>query len=331
MKTQLTIFISFFVTCCFGHNGEPLDSLISAKAKEYQIKSLVITHESGDNIYVHEIKKFDKDGNVIDRIMPSGGSQCTRYGYRYDSFGRRTNFLWYDLEDTAKITSELKYIYVDSSLHYTEKYNEDRQLTETITYRDSSSKNSFWIVEIEKSHTSGRETKAISRYSFFGDTLLVSEFVNFDRDGNMRDIDAYFHHVTIDSLGNRIETGGTYIFAPGSVDDEAQMQYYQNPNKLFQRQLDGEFEYTMGDINDYKIYNAKGQLVQDGLNHMDKQTFEYNSKNQLIKIIHWSLTDSEGTYDVTEIYTYDERGLPVSIEIKNLQSGTIEVYRFAYE
>jgi hypothetical protein len=331
MKTQLTLFLSFLVVHCFGHNGEPMDSLIDAKAKAYQLKSLVIIHETGGMSYTHEIRRFDSEGNVIDRIMPSDGNQITRYAYRYDSLGRRTNFLWYNKEDTSKVISELKYFYVDSSFHYTERYDADGQLETTVTHRDSVSKNIFWVEEIEKSHASGRETKTVSRYSFFGDTLLVSEFIHFDRDGNMSDIDAYFHHTSVDSLGNRTETGGTYVIEPGSIDDAAYIQFYRNPNELYQRQLDGEFKYTMGDVNEYKIYNAKGQLVQDGFNYMGKQTFEYNSNNQLVTITDWNATDSEGTYTIVEHFTYDERGLPVSIERKNQQGGTVEVYRFVYD
>lgn len=328
MKIQLSIFITLFFTNVFGHYGI-LDSLITAKAKTYQIKTLVVTREKNGKSYTFEIKKFDRDGNVIDKNYPTGGTHGERWGYRYDSLGRPTNYLYYHQEDTAQVITELKYFYVDSLFYYTEKYDGTGRLLSSCTYRDSLSENSVWTI-IKSSDTSGNQSKMAKRNIFFGDTLRLCELIYFQPDSKIKNILVFYYLTTVDSLGNRIEQSGECHFVNLRFGSPGYEDYTHNRDKFLQRQLNGEFEYAMDHIEEYSVYNTIGQLIQSGPEYLDHSIYEYNSDNQLIKISILSGDHQYETVDFVISYSYDERGLPISVEKRNLQTGEIEVDKLTY-
>lgn len=334
---KLNIFISLVITLIgyssFAHNGELLDSLIKAKAAEYNINSVTIKLSYDDTVYIHEVKKFDSNGNIIDHIIPSAHG-IDRRSFKYDSLSRKTQFVRFDKQDTSKIISEVNYTYVDSTYYFSEHSTENHPLYEINTYKYTVSKDTFWVEHIEKRLKYNKEEKSVSRYTTFGDTLSVSEFIKYNSDGKMDKIKAHYTLLRKDSAGNTIRTSGQYYVKADEIQYISMKDYFENQESYLQKQLDGEYEYEYGeDIYSYMIYNPSGQLIQNGYGIFDKQTYEYNSDKQLIKTTHWdSVEDGYGIVKVaTDNYSYDDRGLPISIQRKNLENEVISTTHYSFK
>ena len=333
----------FITSCCISllansHNGELLDSIIEKKAKELGIVELTVIYHTQDTSYVHEINRFDKDGRKIERIIP-GYDSFTRHRTKYDSLGRRVHFIIYDESDTTVIQSERKWIYADSMHYKMERYGQDGKLYETTGYEITMSDSSFSVYEKELSSTYNRTTQHLSKYTNHGDSMQISEFVTFDKEGEMDEITTYYSHIATDSLNQRyIKTEGQCNVTSDEIEELANRVdglriYYENKQKYIQNQLDGKYVYELNDAPySYKVYDFNWKLIQDGF-VLNKKTFIYNDKGQFTKIIGWgSPIDDHGMVETNEtIIEYDENGLPTSMTSRSLIKKNQRTESFTFE
>lgn len=315
-----------------------LGELIRTKAKELEIESMCIKMYSSDKEYIHLIQLFDKNGNTIEFIQPFG-NQIFRKKYKYDSLGRTTSFTYYNIEDSSKIDFEIKNYYIDSTKYIQEYYNNTGKLTRTTTStRSVDEQGREWYEDIRLYVDNQRKEKNLSRFTHIGDTLLISEYVKYDKEEKMNDIETTYQLIRKDSLGNLIKTSGDYLLKEEfwnqfHITPELLKDYYQNKEKYIQHQLDGKYAYEYGeDIHSYKIINSKNLLIQDGYG-IYKKIFEYNSQNKLIKKVQYGTSEIKiGAQDeIVTHYKYYTNGLPKSITEQNLKSGKINEYIYTYK
>jgi hypothetical protein len=307
--------------------------------KELGITEITSIISKVDTSYIYEIRKFDKLGQEIERISPSYDG-ITRHCNKYDSLGRRISFIIYNKQDTSIIQSKKTWIYIDSNHYYIKRFNANLELRQINEYSIEEEDSALWIHETETDYPRNKSTKKISKYTQYGDSLQISEFVRFDKEGKIDKITSYYDLMRIDSTANRkVFTEGTCYpvvpeLDPQTMSMEEYKEFYQNIERYFKKQLNGDYLYELNDDPyTYKVYNLKNQLIQDGHGIFDMKTFEYNSEVQLIKVIGWGAPiDDHGIVETSEsVYEYYENGLPKSIETINIQNKRSERYRFEYQ
>lgn len=338
MKRRTVFLLLMVANLSMAHNGEGLDSLISAKAKENGVKSMTIKlkYTGTDHFHTHETKQFDKHGQVIEHLIPTSAG-TDRRKVAYDSLGHRIHFFRYLEEDTTVLSSERYWFYTNSSLDREEFYGNNHVHLTTKTFEQRKNGDTVWITEVETDHKYAEVKKSIARHINLGDSVLTTEFIKLNDEGKLGAIDCYYDRYQKDNLGNTVFTEGEYLvqeeaFADLVKSPEFMRDYYQNPSKYLQKQLDGEYPFEFGSPFTYEIRSPGGKLLQAGYTRSNKSVYQYNSQNQLVKISSWGRMGIDGDNGINRetIYTYYPNGLPKALEERDLIEDRVNLYNFEY-
>lgn len=311
-----------------------LDSIIKKKMPPLGLHQLTISWSEYESSPLTDIQRFDKTGKRIEHLF-FNGNNWTRHKEEFDGKDRRTAFSFFDEKDTSLLVTKHIYTYIDSLNYKDESFNFGTELSRTTLHQTKVAKDTFWVTEIETNAKGIQISKSLSRYTLKGDSLTISEFVDFDKNGKMSDIDAYYQLGKKDKNGNVVYTSGIYDVV---VDESLQnnqalyLDVVTNPEKYIQYQLDGKYPYTYSaEITSTYVYNAKGKLI-NSYDYGDKKKYYYNSLDQLIKIDFSSKIPGFNEEKVSEqTFLYDSRGLPVKVIENRIQSGKIITYTFEFQ
>jgi hypothetical protein len=298
------------------------------------LHQLTISWSEYESTPLTDIQRFDKDGNRVEHLS-FNGNHWTRHKEEFDDKNRRTAFSFFDEKDTSLLVTKHVYTYIDSLNYKRESFNFGRELSKTTLHETKVAKDTFWVTETETNANGIQISKSLSRYTLKGDSLTVSEFVDFDRSGKMSDIKAYYQLRKKDKNGNTVSTSGIYEVV---VDESLQnnqtlyMDVMKYPEKYIQYQLDGKFPYTYGEeVNSTHSYNSKGKLISS-YDYGDKKKYSYNSQGQLIKIEFASkLPGFKEEKVCDQTFQYDTHGLPIKVLESRVQSGKTITYIFEYK
>jgi YD repeat-containing protein len=332
-KKTLFLLLMVYVSGSFAQGDDYIDSIIKVKVVEYQIKKLTINTIQNELTTLEQIKEFDSHGNLIDNLS-NRGVYYKRFEYNYDSLDRKIQFSEYDNNDTSKIHSVVKYVYIDTNTYYIEYSSPNNPVYKKKTYTYKSTKDTIWVTQIEKDFEYNKEVKTGSRYISYGDTLLISEFIKFDTKGKMDQITAYYTLNKRTGNGNLVKTAGQCTMPMNAQIDISLENYYENKEKYLQELLNGNCKYEYGEeVHSYKVYNPLGQLIQVGNQNPNKKTFTYNEAQQLIKITRWGrIHFNDNIVELTtKVYEYKPNGLPLKMVSTTIQTGKVKTYIYTYE
>lgn len=326
------LFLAHFAMCQI----EDVDTVITSRAKNLSLKEVVIKRMDLEQDTLL-IKRFDNQGNIIESLSPLVGN-TERIVYQFDTLQRKTRLVIYNNEDTTKIDSERKWYYKDSNHYTVEVFGENHRLYETTEFEITYHGDTAWVTEFETNHDFTTKDKKVSRYTQVGDSLLVSEFITYTKEGELHGINAYYDLRKQNDVGQFVHTAGQYTISSKVWDNfhkdfDLLKDFYSNPAKYLQKQLNGEFPYEYDEFpHTYEVYNAQHQLIQNG-NWPFKELYEYNSNGQLVKKVIWGenwLNDNEIVPHEETIYEYDNNGLPKSITSKSIERNKTITYIYEY-
>jgi hypothetical protein len=335
LKTTITLLILLLNANLYAQPfHQELDSIIKKKMPPLGLHQLTINWSEYESTPLTDIQRFDKDGNRIEHLS-FNGNRWTRHKEEFNEKGRRTTFSFFDDQDTSLLVTKHVYTYIDSLNYTDESFNFGKELSRTTLHQTKVAKDTFWVTEIETSANNKHVSKSLSRYTLKGDSLTISEFVHFDRNGKMSDIDAYYQLQKKDKNGNIVYTSGIYdVVVDESLhnDQALYMDVIKYPEKYIQYQLDGKFPYTYGEeVTSKHIYNSKGKIISS-YDYGNRKMYSYNSRDQLIKIDSFSSPLGSKEEKVSEqTFLYDSHGLPVKVIETRSQSGKTITYTFEYK
>lgn len=339
---KCVLLVSLLVSVLSLHaQDDPLDHLLDSMVRVNHVKEFRLDLRSigyrSDTTYFMEILRFDQRGNRIESIVPKSRNRFDRRVEAYDSLNRRVLFRDYDPEDTTHFHTEKIWIFQDSLNYRIETYSEGKK----VSYADisaRSSKDTMWITQDEYNLEYETHDRTVSRYRPVGDTMQISEHINFDNEMKLKGVDSYYQIVRTLDTGTLVMQGVWRVkeseWDEFHNDMDLMRDFYQNPEKYIQMQLDGKFEMELDeDPFIYQIYNLKGQLVQDG-HVIFKQTFSYNVNGQLIQQIGWGILEGEEYGDLVPIhytdYEYNELGLPFKVTESSVKNNNKRIMMYTY-
>jgi hypothetical protein len=340
---KCTLLVLILVSGLVLHaQDDPLDNVLDSLVRVNHVKELRIDLRSidyrSDTTYFIEIVRFDQRGNRIESIVPKARNRYDRRVEAYDSLNRRVLFREYDPEDTTHFHSEKIWIFQDTLNYRVEEYSEGKKvLYADVTAR--SSKDTMWITLDEYNLEYETHDRTVSRYRNVGDTLQISEHIQFNDQMELHGIDSYYQITRALDTGTLVMQGVLHVKESDwdlfNSDMDLMRDFYQHPEKYLQMQLDGKFEMEFDeDPFIYNIYNQKGQLVQDG-EGIYKQTFTYNERGQLIQQIGWGELDGEEYSDLIPVhftdFEYNERGLPLKVTESSVENSNTRIKMYTYK
>ncbi len=330
----------FFIKICvlstlttYSQDVDILNADLKFIVKEKGIKRILIK-ELKDTVCLKEVFEFDRNGKEI-KWLTISGELVQKFTYRYDSLGRKIEQLRYDVEDTSKIIHEMQWTYFDSLNYVLNEYETNHTLYQQTKYSIKISADTIWIEEKEIYKNSGRELKHVARHINYADTLLTSEFIEFNSDGKMNAIDSYYKRWE-DSLGYKTEYWGEYypietedtLSAFLTTKEDLEEFFRDNENFLLIR-LAGGFKYEYDYPMEIKKFDRNGRLIFSGTpNAYDNYLF--NEQGQLIQCAtRDSDEDGQEIFFISN-YFYDKDGLITSI-IYTDELGNITTTIYQYE
>lgn len=341
MKKAHLLLVFLVLSKLLSAQDDQIQYLIDSLIRVHDVKEMRTDMRSislvDDSTYLIDISYFDERGNRIESIAPGSRNRFERRIYRYDTLDRRTLFREYDKTDTTLFYSETKWVYQDSTHYRKERYYEG-ELTSFTEYEIKTAPDTLWVIEEEHLLEYDKSDRKVSRYRYLGDTLQISEFIHYNDSLKLSRVDTYYE------LRRDIDTGylvmaGQYIVKSDEwhkfyASRELMRDYYANPDKYIQMQLDGEFEMEYhDDPHTYQIYNYQDQLVQDGYG-IYKSTYAYNQKGQLIEITKWGEDREESYGPLVEthftFYEYDDKGFPIKMVTESLERQIQRIYTYTY-
>lgn len=341
MKNVGLFILLFFLRIIAIAQDDPMDRLINSLVRKHHVQQLRIdvqtVSERSDTTIWLETRYFDERGNMVKSISPKYGGLYDKRIKLYDSLNRQILYRGYDEKDTTIFHSETKWMYTDST-HYRRELYYKGNLTGTNTYFIEKHGDTTWVTEDEHQLGYDRRNHEVSRYRMIGDTLQISEHIQYDDSLRMKDVDTYYWVKRYLDTGYLI-MAGRYNVKIDELDrfqysDSLMLDYYRHPDKYIQMQLDGEFAYEYDeDPSTYKIYNYNNQLLQNGRG-IFKSTYEYNTEGQLTKVTRWGQNESYNHYGITEqgyvYYEYNDKGLPIKVTTESLPSGRASTHIVHY-
>lgn len=344
MKNAGLLLLFLFLRIIASAQEDPTKYLIDSLVRAHHVKEMRIDEQTVsailDTTRWIETRSFDARGNKIQSLTPNWQGGYIKRINLYDSLNRRILYREYDEKDTTIFHNETKWVYTDSTHYRKESYHEGN-LTETNTYLIKTSGDTTWVTEDEHSLTYNRRDHSVSRFRLIGDTLHISEYIEYDDSLRMKDIKAYYR-VKRDLDTGYLFMSGTYIVQLGEWEqfignDSLIRDYYMNPDKYIQMQLDGKFAYEYDEEpHSYRLYNYKHQLLQNG-QYSSKSTYTYNKDGQLTMITRWGVPEYDySSNKILEIghvfYEYNDKGLPIKVTTENAsrRSGSTHIIHYTY-
>lgn len=345
---NIRIFIILLILHFVGQNvysqaDEMIDTLLNSKIKELGVREVTVwvrTKSSyHDTTQFNETKRYDRKGNRVEHFFPYGRG-LERRVYKYDSLDRTVAFFRFDNKDTTKVISEKYWTFIDSAHTKTELYHLNHELYSREFSNVELDGDTVWFHHDKTEFPSKRREVKATRYRVIGDTLAITEYIKYDDSLKLSKIDAYFKVTRQQSDSTFLYMEGQYILASEAFDDfhvdrELMIDYYRNPDKYLQMQLDGKFPYEYHpDPFIYRILDSRKRIIQDGVG-WSKVTFEYDDSNRLLKTVSWGMEEGEYYGPLiqtgTKTYYYREDGLPEKIVGENLKNGNLQEVILEYQ
>lgn len=320
-----------------------IDTLLKSKIKELGVKEVTVMIRTKsafhDTTQFNETSRYDQRGNRVEHFFPYGRG-LDRRRYEFDSLDRNVAFYRYDNKDTTKLTSEKYWTYIDSTHTKTELYHLNHELYSTELSEVEVRGDTLWFHHDKTEHPYNRREVKSTRYRVIGDTLAITEYIKYNDSLKLSKIDAYYNVTRKQPDGTYLYMEGQYIISSEAFDDfhidrELMMDYYRNPDKYLQMQLDGKFPYEYHpDPFTYQILDSNKRLIRDGVG-WSKVTFEYDDNNRLLKTVSWGQEEGEyyGPLIETGVKTfyYREDGLPEKIVGENVKNGNLHIVIYEYQ
>ena len=346
IKTILISSLCLLANLTFAQQDQ-IDLLIDSLIRKHQVREFRVDvrqiNNFSDTTYWLESKFYDAKGNMIEKVSPGFKGKFDRHSFVYDSLNRRIRYRNYDREDTTVFYGETRWTYEDS-MHYRKENYYNNELESYTDYTYKVAEDTFWVIEDEYRLKYKKQEHMVSRYRMVGDSLQISEFIDYNEKMEPKHIDTYYD-LTRQLNNGYLKMAGVYrvksdVWDQFYRDPELMKDYYTHPEKYIQMQLDGKFAFEYDEEpHTYEVYNAKGQLIQDG-QWLMKKTFEYNEKGQLFRIIHWGEVDIDT--DDSELYSglvekgytyyeYDNKGFPVRVWSETPEGRKTSVYYYSFK
>jgi len=340
-RAFLLLVLTIISTCsAVAHNGETIDSLLRHRMAEngLSIYTITIQYKGSEKVHIHEKKGIDAEGRITHWFLPKGGSSQRRLT-TYDAEGRIATYTSFSSQDTSVVSFKHIYTYTDSVSYHKKCFNHKGELTSTFYYHTYTRGNKTHLAEREEKHLYDKTELSETRFYAVGDSLFITQYVDFDKEGKVADITSYYDLTQRTDTGAVLKTSGQYQLSYDLFDEDnpnaiSPEDFYSDPQGFYERQLADEFSYELGDSHTYEIYNAKGLLIQDGYG-IYKKTFTYNAKGELTEVVNWdrkSPFKNEGLIPaIVSTYEYDSRGLPIKLTEAYADGSEPTIYLFSYE
>jgi len=336
LKTLLLSVSLLFGTTLLAQpfNEQVIDSAMFQKLNQLGLHQMVTRWSEYEGTPLTDIQIYDQRGLRIEHRFWNG-VHWTRHQQTYDSLTRKTSFTFFDEKDTTLVTSIHRYTYLDSLSYKEETFNLGTELTNTKLTEIKVAKDTMWVMETETFATSSRVEKNLSRYTTKGDSLTVSEFVDFNKAGKMDKVTAYYQLKRKQKNGNFVITSGDYMVdvdVHAMEDMELFKDVITNPDKYVQYQLDGKYPYKYGEeIHSTAIYSPDNLLLSTG-NYWSRTTYTYDKLKRIIKSETFNRELGAKEQKTSEqIYHYDSHGLPLKVIETRMDSGKIITYTFEFK
>lgn len=326
------LFLIFSQTNAYSHRI--LDSLFEAKAKELGLKKVTIKIVQGTDTTLNKIIELNQKGQQTSLGYSYTGKFQTSH-FRYNEEGKRIEQINFKSKDTTNFSRRYEWKFIDSSHYFQLIYDQQNELIKRSRFNILKQGDTSLIHQYDYPHPLSEisQLTKTSRYINKADSLLQIEFIHYDNDEKIKNIEAYYK-LFMDSESNMIVHYGSLFLNPGTVpnDEKLMEDFYTNPEKYYQLQLNGGFEYEIGEIYEIKKFNEKGQLIYQSSGNSQPFTTYLYQDDQLIEESHTGKSGFDNQLQVLETssYIYLTNGLPERINT-SMHDGRSKYTLFEYE